>query len=85
MQETYASKMLPKQACSMATKVLSIVTPQIYNNCISSDLDAEDKEQQKALEETYKPLLDWLKVQAKDIVRDGTLSMFQDVQLVDTL
>lgn len=64
------------------------MAPKIYDNNISSDLDAEeDKEQQKALEETFKPLLDWLKVQAKDVVRDGTSSMlFQDKKwLVDSL
>jgi len=44
----------------------------------SSDLDPEeDKEQQKVLAQEFKTLLDWLKVEAKDIVRDGILSMFQ--------
>lgn len=31
----------------------------------------EEKEQQKALEEEFKPLVDWLKAEAKDVVRDG--------------
>ena len=34
--------------------------------------DAKDeKEEQKRLEERFKPLLEWLKDEAKDIVRDG--------------
>lgn len=33
----------------------------------------EEKAQQKALTEKFKPLLDWLKSEAKDAVRDGTL------------
>jgi heat shock protein 90kDa beta len=36
------------------------------------DLEAEEeKEEQKVLTEKFKPLLDWLKVQVKDIVQDG--------------
>ena len=38
------------------------------------DLDPkEEKERQKQLTEEYKPLLDWLKKEAQDIVRDGKL------------
>lgn len=37
-----------------------------------AELDPEEeKEEQKALAEKFKPLIDWLKVEAKDIVRDG--------------
>lgn len=39
------------------------------------DMDPEEeKDQQKALAEEFKPLLDWLKVEAKDIVRDVVVS-----------
>ncbi|TFK43547.1 Hsp90 protein-domain-containing protein [Crucibulum laeve] len=39
------------------------------------DLDEEEeKEQQKILNEKFKPLLEWLKVEAKDVVRDVVLS-----------
>ncbi|PSS05372.1 hypothetical protein PHLCEN_2v3861 [Hermanssonia centrifuga] len=35
---------------------------------------AEEKEKQKALTEQYKPLLDWLKKESKDVVRDVVIS-----------
>jgi heat shock protein beta len=39
------------------------------------DLDPEEeKAQQKSLEEKFQPLLDWLKVEAKDSVRDGVFT-----------
>lgn len=31
----------------------------------------EEKEEQKHVVERFKPLLDWLKAEAKDLVRDG--------------
>jgi len=34
----------------------------------------EEKEEQKALTEQFKPLLDWLKEEAKDVVRDVVIS-----------
>lgn len=41
------------------------------------DEDSEnEKENQKALEETYKPLVDWLTKQVKHVVSDGSLSRF---------
>lgn len=43
------------------------------NFCITLDLDPEEeKEEQKALEEKFLPLIEWLKKEAKDSVRDGT-------------
>lgn len=38
----------------------------------------EEKAEQKALAEQYKPLLDWLKNEAKDIVRDGERMHIRD-------
>lgn len=43
-----------------------------YSWCIGLDAE-EEKEQQKDLDEKFKPLLDWLKLKAKDIVRNGEL------------
>jgi hypothetical protein len=60
----------------LATKVWLFWTLKVYLTHTLPDLDPEeDKDEQKDLAEKFKPLLDWLKVEAKDIVRDGTLSM----------
>lgn len=42
----------------------------IRDTCADADPE-EEKEIQKALTEQYKPLLDWLKKEAQDVVRDG--------------
>ena len=40
--------------------------------CVHEDLyPEEEQEQQKELAETFQPLLEWLKAEAKDVVRDG--------------
>ncbi|TFK75925.1 HSP90-domain-containing protein [Pluteus cervinus] len=38
------------------------------------DLDAEEKEQEKHLAERYQPLIDWLKKESNDVVRDVVIS-----------
>jgi heat shock protein 90kDa beta len=53
-------------------KFLSVVRKYRLINRFLLDLDAEEeKDEEKALTEKFKPLLDWLKVQVKDIVQDG--------------
>jgi len=36
-----------------------------------TDLEGEEEGQQKELEEKFKPLVEWLKKEANDAVRDG--------------
>jgi heat shock protein beta len=40
----------------------------------------EEKEQQELLTEKFQPLLDWLKAEAKDAVRDGAISLVTGTQ-----
>lgn len=45
-----------------------------FSQCLTSVTDGEEedsKEAQKKLEEKFAPLLEWLKEETKDVVRDG--------------
>lgn len=57
---------------------VSFVSHNVYTGL---DLE-EEKEQQKDLDEKFKPLLDWLKVEAKGIVRNGELILMLFKQLM---
>lgn len=41
-----------------------------WDTCLEMSPE-EEKEEQKTLTEQFKPLLDWLKEEAKDVIRDG--------------
>lgn len=57
----------------MVTKVYSNVQGVLFSNSLSLDLDPEEeKEEQKALEVKFEPLIEWLKHEAKDSVLNGT-------------
>lgn len=64
----------------------ALCTLIVYRTHSLTDMDPEEeKDQQKALAEEFKPLLDWLKVEAKDIVRDGMFSMLSIILTVQIL
>lgn len=50
------------------------ISPQLTMFILVEEDPEEEKAKQKQLTEEYKPLLDWLKKETKDIVRDGELS-----------
>ena len=58
----------------MVTKVLrSLSSTKLHysDSGITLDLDEEEKEEKKALEEKFQPLIEWLKEEAKGSVLDG--------------
>lgn len=72
MAEVHHFKMLPRQDLDLEMRVLSSFLS--CNTCSQSrqDMDPEDdKAQQKELEVKFQPLTEWLKEEAKDIVRNG--------------
>jgi heat shock protein beta len=70
---TSPSKMSRRQGSNSGMKVqITTCSTSDRNNLSAIDLNPEEeKDQTKALEEKFQPLLDWLKIQIGNVVRDG--------------
>jgi len=50
--------------------------PWYFTYLFSTEDPEEEKALQKQLTEEYKPLLEWIKKEAKDVVQDGEFNQF---------
>jgi len=67
--------MLPNPVSSLVMKVCWSSHPW-YFTYFSAEDPVEEKALQKQLTEEYKPLLEWIKKEAKDVVQDGEFIQF---------
>lgn len=57
-------------------KVCWLNRPWYFTYLFSAEDPEEEKALQKQLTEEYKPLLEWIKKEAKDVVQDGEFTQF---------
>ena len=68
--------MLPNLVSSLVTKVRWLCCPWYFTHLFPAEDPEEEKALQKQLTEEYKPLLEWIKKEAKDVVQDGEPTQF---------
>lgn len=72
----YPSKMSQNLVSNLVMKVRCFSHPWYHPYLSSAEDPEEEKALQKQLTEEYKPLLEWIKKEAKDVIQDGEFTQF---------